>query len=230
MSYRFAIPGLLVVLSYGLLITAHRQLTQANDALEFEQRRRARILAESHRVDRDVAEALHRTVQGRLAAAVVMLRLGQRSDAWVQIVGMAKVEVPGLLERLSDAVPGGRLMIEAPIGLSIVQVGDLDVDAAMRADLQRALGEIAVNAHRHGGASMLVVYVSREGGRFVLICEDDGEGPAEMSAPGLGSRLLDDMAARYGGRWRMEPADPGCRVIVELPVPVSPRDLASSAV
>lgn len=230
MSYRFAIPGLLVALSYGLLVVAQRQLTLANEALEVEERRRERILAESQHVDRDVAEALHRTVQGRLAAAVVMLRLGQRSDAWAQVVDMAKVEVPGLLERLSDAGPDGLLVVEAPIGLSVVQVGDLEVSPAMRADVQRALGEIAVNARRHGRASMLVVYASCEDDRCVLICEDDGVGPTELSAPGLGSRLLDDTVTRYGGQWRMEPANPGCRIVLELPLPVSPLGLASSGV
>lgn len=230
MSYRFAIPGLLVVLSYGLLVTAQRQLAMANASLEVEQMRRARILEESQRVDRDVAEALHRTVQGRLAAAVVMLRLGQRSDAWVQVVEMAKVEVPGLLGRLSDAGDDGLLAIDAPMGLAIVQVGDIDVSADMRADVQRVLGEVAVNARRHGGATMLIVYASCEGGVCTLICEDDGTGPCSSSAPGLGSRLLDDTATRYGGRWGLESANPGCRVVLELPVVVSPLGLASSAV
>lgn len=228
MSYRFTIPGLLVVLSYGLLVNARRQLTLANGALEVEQLRRVRILAESQLVDRDVAEALHRTVQGRLAAAVVMLRLGQRSDAWVQVVEMAKVEVPGLLGRLSEAGSEGLLAIDAPIGLRVVQVGDVDMSADMRADVQRALGEVAVNARRHGGASMLIVYAECEDAVCTFICEDDGTGPGDSARPGLGSRLLDDTTSRYAGRWVMEPANPGCRVVLELPVPVSERGLASS--
>lgn len=228
MSYRFAIPGLLVALSYGLLVTAQSRLSRANDALEVEQRRRARILAESQQVDRDVAEALHRTVQGRLAAAVVMLRLGQRPEAWAQVVGMAKVEVPELLGRLSEAGPDGLLTIDAPIGLSIVQVGDVDMGPGMKADVQRALAEIAFNSRRHGGASMLIVYASCEDGHCTFICEDNGAGPTSSSAPGLGSRLLDDTVNRYGGRWQIESANPGCRVVLELPMLVSSQGLASS--
>lgn len=228
MSYRYLLPGLAVVASHGLLVVAQRRLEQANAALDRERQRRVEILAESTRLDRDVAEALHRTVQGRLAAAVVMLRLGERSSAWAQIVAMATVEVPELLGRMGGDKPATSLVTDPPIGLAIVEVGELDLEPDMLEDVRSALGEIAANARRHGRASSLVIYAEQRDQRWRLVCEDDGCGPADDARPGLGSRLLDETVARHGGSWRMEPAARGCRVILDLPMRIRTGDLASS--
>ena len=229
MSYRYLLPGLAVVASHGLVIVAQRRLDQANQALRRERERRVEILAESQRVDRDVAEALHRTVQGRLAAAVVMLRLGDRADAWAQIVTMSEVEVPTLLGRLG-AIPGSRLVIDPPPGLRVTQVGNVALPVDVLADLRSAVGEIAANARRHGQASALVIRTELTSSGYRIVCEDDGTGLEGASTPGLGSRVLDDTVAKYGGSWSIEAAERGCRVILDLQVGVSSRDLASSGV
>ena len=226
MSYRYLVPGLAVVASYGLVVVAQRRLESANTALARERQRRVEILAESQRLDRDVAEALHRTVQGRLAAAVVMLRLGDRRDAWKQIVDMATIEVPELLTRLGERTPTSALVIDPPIGLSIVQMGDITLRSDMLADARSVLGEVAANARRHGGASALVIRVERTTTGWRLVCEDDGRGITSDATPGLGSRLLDETVARHGGSWSMEQMEHGCRVTIDLPVTKS--DLASS--
>lgn len=226
MSYRYLLPGLAVVASYGLVVVAQRRLEQANTALARERQRRVEILAESQRLDRDVAEALHRTVQGRLAAAVVMLRLGERQDAWKQIVDMATVEVPELLGRLGERAPAGALVIDPPMGLSVVQIGDITLSADMLEDARSVLGEVAANARRHGHASALVIRIEKSTAGWRLVCEDDGRGITNDATPGLGSRLLDETVARYGGSWSMEQMDKGCRVTIDLPVTKS--DLASS--
>lgn len=226
MSYRYLLPGLAVVASYGLVVVAQRRLEQANTALARERQRRIEILAESHRLDRDVAEALHRTVQGRLAAAVVMLRLGDRESAWRQIVDMSTIEVPELLSRLGEQVNASALVIDPPIGLSVVQVGAVSGDRDALEDVRSILGEVAVNARRHGEASSLVIHVRESGTGWRLVCEDDGVGIANDALPGLGSRLLDETVARYGGSWSIEAMDKGCRVTIDLPVRKS--DLASS--
>ena len=228
MSYRYLLPGLAVVASYGLVVVAQRRLEQANTALASERQRRAEILAESQRLDRDVAEALHRTVQGRLAAAVVMLRLGDRQDAWTQILDMATVEVPELLSRLGERAPTRALVIDPPMGLSVVQIGDISLSPDMLEDVRSVLGEVAANARRHGRAAALVIRVEQTTSGWHLVCEDDGLGIASDSMPGLGSRLLDETVARHGGSWSMEPMTKGCRVTIDLPVTNS--DLASSVV
>ena len=221
MSYRYLLPGLAVVASYGLVVVAQRRLEQANTALARERQRRVEILAESQRLDRDVAEALHRTVQGRLAAAVVMLRLDNREDAWKQIMDMATVEVPELLSRLDDRALSSGLVVDPPIGLSVVQIGDITLEPSMLEDARSILGEVAANARRHGQASVLVIHGEQVAAGWRFVCDDDGRGITGDATPGLGSRLLDETVARYGGSWAMEPTDTGCRVTIELPVKAS---------
>ena len=206
-----------------------QRLELANSALDQERQRRGEILAESQRADRDVAEALHRTVQGRLAAAVVMLRLGERDDAWAQIVAMATVEVPELLGRLGGSGPTESLVDDLPIGLRVVQVGDVIPDQPMLEDLRSVLGEVAVNARRHGGAGALVISVEQVPSGWRIVCEDDGQGVPEGSTPGLGSRLLDETVARYDGSWTIESTPRGGRVTIWLPARVTVPDLASSS-
>lgn len=230
MSYRFVVPGLAVVLSFGLLTLAQRQLGLASAALELEEERRAGLLAESRRVDRDIAETLHRTVQGRLAAAVIMLRLGQREDAWTQIVDMARTEIPVLQGRLADASLSQSLVDEPPVGLHVVQIGEIDAEAEALEDLRSAVSEIAVNARRHGRASLLVVTVTLEGDRQIITCQDNGRGIQASVTAGLGSRLLDDTVALLGGTWRIESPEEGCRVVIDLPtVSRAPAAASSSA-
>lgn len=230
MSYRYAIPGLLVTLSHGLVVQSRRRLARAQEALQVEERRRMAILEESRRLDRDVAEALHRDVQGRLAAAVVMLRLGQRDEAWSQVIEMASVEIPWLLERIGDSPVGRVLVPDPPMGLAVIQLEDVPVDPTAFSLLARAVGEIAINARRHGGAATLVLSVDADDEHCRIICEDDGSGIQEPVSAGLGSRLLDDTIAALGGSWRIESAGTGCRVVLDLPMPTNSRGLASSGV
>jgi len=230
MSYRFAVPGLMVTLSYGLVVESQRRLERVKESLRAEEQRRSEILGASRQLDRDVAEALHRTVQGRLAAAVIMLRLGQRDDAWAQVIEMASVEIPWLLERMGDSHADRVLVPDPPMGLTVVQVDDVPLDQQTFALLKRAVGEIAVNARRHGRASSLVVSVETDHVRCRVVCEDDGSGIQGPVTPGLGSRLLDDTLVAAGGSWRLDPSKSGCRVVLDLPLPTSARGLASSDV
>jgi MFS family permease len=228
MSYRFAVPGLMVTLSYGLVVESHRRLERVKESLRAEEQRRGEILGESRQLDRDVAEALHRTVQGRLAAAVIMLRLGQRDDAWAQVIEMASVEIPWLLERMGDSHADRVLVPDPPMGLTVIQLDDVPLDQQTFGLLKRAVGEIAVNARRHGRASSLVVTIETDHVRCRVVCEDDGSGIQGPVTPGLGSRLLDDTVVAAGGSWRMDPVTSGCRVVLDLPLPVNARGLASS--
>lgn len=230
MSYRYAVPGLLVTLSYGLVVEAGRRLARAQQALRSEEERRLAILGESRQLDRDVAEALHRNVQGRLAAAVIMLRLGQREDAWAQVIDMASVEVPWLLERMGESRANRLLLPDPPLGLTAIQLDDVPSDQATFDLLARAVGEIAINARRHGGASTLVISVSADQAGWRVVCEDDGSGMQKPMIPGLGSRLLDDTVTALGGTWRFEESRSGCRVVLDVPTPAGSVDRSTGPV
>jgi len=159
-----------------------------------------------------------------------MLRLGQRDEAWAQVIEMSSVEIPWLLERMGDA-PANRVLVpDPPIGLTVIQMDDLPFDQSTFGLIARAVGEVAVNARRHGGASTLVVSVVVDKDRCRLICEDDGSGMKEPITPGLGTRLLDDTAAAAGGAWRIERSRRGCRVVLDMPMDTRTTGLASSVV
>lgn len=218
LTYRYAVPGLLMTVSYGLVVESQRRLDRANDALMSEERRRVEILDKARQLDRDVAEALHRNVQARLAAAVVLLRLDQRQEAWTLVMDMTSVEIPWLLERMGEA-PATRVLVpDPPMGLTVIQVDELPVDDGTFDLLTRAVAEIAVNARRHGRASTLVVSLHATAGRWQVTCEDDGTGIPVNAAPGLGSRLLDDTMSVLAGSWTMESSHPGCRITLDFPV------------
>ncbi len=216
--YRFTLPGLALVVAHGLQVTLRRALDKANAAWDLEVERQAEILAVSRRLDRDVAEALHRNVQGRLAAAVVMARLGQRQEAWAQVVDMAEFEIPGLLSRLDEA--SGRdeaLLPSPPEGLVVREiVHALDLPEPVLVDVQRAVSEIALNAVRHGGASRLMIELDRDGDLLRLRCTDNGSGSLVTATPGLGSRLLDEIADRHNGGWSLASTPNGCVVRMDL--------------
>lgn len=228
--YRFTLPGLALVAAHGVQITLHRMLARANDAWHSETERQAEILAESRELDRVVAEALHRNVQGRLSAAVVMIRLGQRDEAWPQVVDMAEHEIPGLLSRL-DEVSGreGDLLPSPPEGLAVREIVRAPaIPEPVMADLRRAVSEIAVNAVRHGHAAHLTVQVDDDAGVLRVRCSDDGVGLSPASAPGLGSRLLDEIADRWQGSWTVASSVNGCVVEMELRTILASRSVEAA--
>lgn len=219
--YRFTLPGLGLVVAHGLRVAAHRSLDQANAALQSESARQQEILDESQSLDRDVAEVLHRDVQGRLSAAIVLIHLGDRQRAWQQVVDLAEREIPSLRSRLREASGVHDLLIpEPPEGLRVEErVSVSDIPPELIVDIRRCASEIALNAVRHGGATHLVVDrvdFGRPSGHCVLAFDDDGVGPQIARGPGLGSRLLDEVADRWAGTWSLEGRHPGCRVVLDL--------------
>lgn len=225
--YRYTITGLILVIAHGLVVQAHRALRQATEALDREDQRQAEILAESRQLDAFVAEGLHRTVQGRLAAAVVLIRLGRRAEARDILIDIAATQVPMLLGRFS--MSSGPIP-DPPAGLSVSVDGEpATIPEELVDDVRTAIGEIAMNARRHGGATQLSVQLVWDGDRLTIECIDNGTGPGDPIVEGLGSRLLDQVSSRHGGSWSMERAQPGCRVRLELCTGVRSPVLESSS-
>lgn len=215
---RFTVPGLFLAASHGLVIATREELAQAEELVEIEKDRRDAILRHSQRVERDVAEALHRTVQGRLAAVVVMLRLDRRSEAWAELLHVATDTAPALIQRLESPSSEGHLVArDVPPGLLVHEsVRAVDIPPDVLVDLRRAASEAAVNAKVHGRAHRIWVTVAPTPTGYRLTCRDDGVGLPSDSSPGLGCRLLEDIATRWSGEWSMESAHPGCTVTVEV--------------
>ena len=69
--------------------------------------------------------------------------------------------------------------------------------------LRRVVEECAVNARRHGRSRSMIVEVMHAGEQLTLRCEDDGCGPGDSMAKGLGSRLFDEICADHAGEWAL---------------------------
>lgn len=223
--YRFSVVGLMLVIAHGVVVQAYGAQERAVAELEAEEQRRSEILAKSRQLDADVAEALHRTVQGRLAAAVVLVRLGRRSEAWDIVEDMAGVEIPRLLERMQS--PSG-VIPPVPAGMKLSVFGAEALPEELVGDVRTALGEIVVNAQRHGGATEVVVRILLREGLWRIECLDNGHGVSGTAQAGLGSRLLDELSHRHGGQWSIESVADGCRVVLELPDPSRSREPSSA--
>lgn len=214
--YRFTFLGLAFVVAHGLAVCSREDLAVAEEALEAERQRQVAILEEAHRVDRDIAEALHRTVQARLAAVVVMLRLGRRHDAWTELVAISVNTLPRLIARVESAEVRPHLLVDdVPVGLTVIEdvQGASTMSPELLEDLRRAVSEVCVNAVRHGQADMVWIGVASSGPGYVVTCRDNGRGLRDISSPGLGARVLDDIAARWHGAWQMETAPQGGCVV-----------------
>jgi hypothetical protein len=216
--FRFTLPGLCLVIAHGFLVQSKLALGRMQMALDDERLQRSRILEQAQAVDLEVAEVLHRTVQGRLSAALILINLGRRDEAWTHITQMAESEIPMLLNRIEssselrspliDEIPGLVASVDGPLG---------DISNQLFFDLRRIANEIALNARRHGEASDLDVRVALDHGWCTLTFVDNGRGLSDALIPGLGSRLLDDVTARYRGSWIIQPdVDGGCRVEVRV--------------
>ena len=216
--FRYTLPGLALVIAHGVQVTWHQRLESANELLQQEKQLQLEILATSRSLDREVAEAIHRNVQGHLAAAVVMIRLAERDTAWPQVVDLVQQEIPDILSRLTRVANGdAEIVLRAPEHLRVIERGNLDgLPSELADDVRRAVSEIAVNAVRHGGATRLTVQIERLHGRVTITCADDGSGPTAEAVPGLGARLLDDIAERWRGEWHMSRVSGGCLVRMEL--------------
>ena len=218
--FRFTLPGLCLVIAHGFLVQSKLALSRMQSDLNEAEMQRERILKQAESVDLEVAEVLHRTVQGRLSAALILINLGRRDEAWVHITQMAESEVPTLLDRIESVSERGNSLIDEIPGLAIFIDGPVSgITNQLFYDLRRVANEIAVNARHHGRATILRVNVALDRGVCTLTCIDNGRGLGPQLVAGLGSRLLDDITARYGGSWSIHPGDGGgCRVQVRVTV------------
>jgi len=225
-----AVRGVIRLLIPGALWMAVQSLTRVNDESASALQQRLKELQDSQRQtladadlrDREVSETVHRTVQGRLSAASLMIRLGRRSEAVEVIEGIVEHTLPELLVSLGD--PVGISAIPAPlprsnnapgavapmehIGLALDDTADWNAIAslsiAMARDLRRSVAENLTNATRHGQATNASVAALVTPGSVTVTCTDNGSGLDLHAHPGLGSRIHDDIAAYYQGSWTIE--------------------------
>ena len=208
---RYSLMGLIFLAARGLTAQAVSDLIALRVRLEAANADRATVLAKADDTDRFLSETLHRTVQGRLSAISLLLRLDRRGEAIAELSTLCDETLPGLEERLrSDA--------HASAGPPVT---DRNQDLGLRVDdrvdwpslerrapwiiptLQRVVEECAVNARRHGGSRSMIVEINEAPDRLTIRCEDDGRGLATTITKGLGSKLFDEICADRDGEWSL---------------------------
>lgn len=223
---RFTLVGLLVTAARGLLYrsraNSERLGVEVTSALD----ERARILAESDRMERYLAEKLHRSVQGRLSAVSLLLRLGRRPEALAELDILCRTTVPAISTHMAWFGGAGDFHLldgaDAPPGLEVVESVDPAVVSALGPEaidrLRSFAAECAVNAHRHGQATRMEVSLHGEGSQAVLTCSNTGRALAPDASAGLGSALFDEVVTELAGTWCFVPSSG--RVIVQAVIPI----------
>lgn len=189
-----------------------------------EAQRLIEIAGERERVARDVHDVLGHsltvvTVKAELAERLVDVDPERAKAEIAEVRSIAReslaeirATVAGLrVARLTDElVAASRALAGAGIDLEVV--GDpADVDPRHRITLAWALREATTNVVRHSAARRCEVVLAPDR----LVVRDDGRG-ARGHREGNGIRGLRERVEHTGGSVRLEPADPGTRVVVQL--------------
>jgi two-component sensor histidine kinase len=115
------------------------------------------------------------------------------------------------------------------IDVSMAEAGR-DLDVARATSVAMIVAEATTNAAKHAfavsGRGCLRITLDRRGADFVLAITDDGPGPPDTAPPrdSLGLTVMEALAGRLGGRFRLGPvAGGGAQVTVTFPADVPDR-------
>lgn len=212
----------LVVIAVSFTVGALRQHRDglADLAFEVDERTLDAIIAnrELVRVSRELAQHVHGTLQSTLLATAFAIESATRTNdtaAFERAVDEARIALqtaPQLapVAHDLDAEVARRLALwDGFLEIS----ADVRVDGALPPsvvrDVGRALEEGISNARKHGRASRIAVTVARDADDLRLEVADDGSG-VSGGAPGMGSRVLDEIAP---GSWTLRPGSAGGAVL-----------------
>ena len=209
--FRFALIGVLHQLARGYAAQARSDADEAREQVDEARRIRTTLLKHADETERFVAESLHRTVQGRLSAIALLLRLDRRQEALASLDEVCEVTVTLMEREFSALSPDDprAVPVLVPLWLGIDLVDRVDwvpieqLSPELSRDLRRVVDECLVNAARHGAATSMDVSVSHGDGWLSLHCIDNGTGDVAANRIGLGSRLFSEACESHGGRWEL---------------------------
>lgn len=208
---RYSVGGLTFQLARGYAAQAESDTNQLRVSLEAQHTERIRLLEEADFTDRMISESLHRSVQGRLSAVVLLLRLQRRAEAVTEFEGVRTITLPILLNRLMHpGLSGDSLSARTPARLLGIELDDhvdwSEVDRrwpTLSTDLKRVIDECLVNAQRHGAATHMTVSATFDSDYLTLVCVDDGTKAESSQRAGLGSHIFDEVSLRHDGTWEL---------------------------
>lgn len=206
--FRLTLLGGLVVLAAQLARNAQRSARRVTDALEDARGRRISLLVAARMRTEAIAQLLHRTIQGRMAAIALLLHHGDRTRALQELDALTSQTLPHLLTKMTDEAQPATSMrsgFDVPLGVDVEITPEalhLAENSPLRDQIYEIVAEAAVNAHRHGNARSLRIELQDRDGSIELRMIDDGTGLEPALVPGLGSRLFDD-AVGPNGTWAL---------------------------
>lgn len=131
-----------------------------------------------------------------------------------------QVEVASYLKALGDGL-GDLLRDVRPITVR-VQASPMGVGAPVAVAIGLMMNELVTNAFKYafpdGQAGTVLVNLERADGGLALSVQDDGVGCSAESSSGLGTRLVQKLAAQYGGTLEYAPSARGHHVRITLPI------------
>ncbi len=194
---------------------------------------RARLVEIADTERRRIQRNLHDGAQQRITA--VLLSLGRLRDAPQERAALIDVAIDDLsagLEEIRELASGlhpsvlsERGLVKALDALALRAGIPIDVQADVRPGLPEQLEAAAyyvvaeglANAHKHAGASRVVVRIKTDRETLVVEVLDDGVGGADEEGSGL--RGLTDRVEALGGTLALEsPAGGGTRLLARIPL------------
>jgi len=194
----------------GAVVSAIRSgddvLRQLRERVSATQARTSAQEAETARIRKEVAAALHGTVQSQLLAsaaglnqpriAELMTRSPQEGlEAALSSIDAATSSTIDIAERLERIERSwGSLMKVTITGVEHAQGTGHDKAVI------RVVEEALANAYRHGHAGIVDVSIAMDGNTVMIRVIDDGDGLPTEIRPGLGSAVLESLAP---GTWSL---------------------------
>ena len=186
----------------------------------------AAIREASNRINRELAQHLHSTVQARLVAAAYAIQdAGRRGDdiALHEAVDEARRTLEMTLGEIDAVGPTTLDALEQAVIrewqglLAIAWAVDLAHPTALEVDcLDEVLRQALLNSMVHGGAMNVTVQITgASGADIAVVITDDGVGP-QGGPPGLGTKALNSVT---GGHWALEPAPGGTGAVLTATIP-----------
>jgi signal transduction histidine kinase len=194
---------------------------------------RARLVEVADAEGRRIQRNLHDGAQQRLTA--VLLNLGRLREApeerdalldvAIEELALGLQEIRELASGLHPSLLSERgltpaleaLALRAPVPVELLIELEARLPEQVEAAAYYVVAEGLANAHKHAGASQVVVEARVENETLLVQVRDDGVGEADEQGSGL--RGLADRVEALGGTLALEsPAGAGTRLLARLPV------------
>jgi signal transduction histidine kinase len=225
-------------------MTIVRDRNSLVDALRGEQTSRELMLTAETQLRREISERLHGPLQAELIVAVRELRhMGGAGDSLADRLDHVREHE---VRRLSHALHPS--LVDIDLATALVELRDLharhgqiDLDlGGLESDpfsptritgrlalaIHRIVEEGINNAFRHGGATHVDVAVSASPSEVELTVSDNGSGPPEDAAPGVGMRIIHTWVRAFDGRWDLI-SHPDRGAVLHAVFPVRPDQLTT---